>query len=110
MHDRFYSKPYIGPYQTSMMEILAKIGKCTLSTFIGSHTAQEMKVSIKDFFSKCDQIRSFLRIVSHLLKKSLKMKDFNFCAVPNTPLKSALKVLLNCFSKSLLKTYFDRRK
>ena len=28
-----------------------------------------MKFSIKDFFSKCDQIRSFLRIGSDLLKK-----------------------------------------
>ena len=25
-------------------------------------TAQKMKFSIKDFFNKCDQIRSFLRI------------------------------------------------
>ena len=33
-------------------------------------TAQKMKFSIKDFFSKCNQIRSFLRIWSHLLKKS----------------------------------------
>ena len=32
---------------------------------------KKMKFSIKDFFSKCDQIRSFLRIWSHLLKKSL---------------------------------------
>ena len=30
-----------------------------------------MKFSIKGFFSKCDQIRSFLRIWSHLQKKSL---------------------------------------
>ena len=29
---------------------------------ICSNTAQKMKFSIKDFFSKCDQIRSFLRI------------------------------------------------
>ena len=43
-------------------------------------TAQKMKFSIKDFFSKCDQIRSFLRIWSHLLKKSL-MEYFIFCAV-----------------------------
>ena len=28
-----------------------------------------MKFSIEDFFSQCDQIRSFLRIWSHLLKK-----------------------------------------
>ena len=39
-----------------------------------------MKFSIKDFFSKCDQIRSFLRIWPHLLKKSL-MENFIFCAV-----------------------------
>ena len=41
-----------------------------------------MKFFFKDFFSKCDQIRSFLRVWSHLLKKSL-MKNI-FCAV-NTP-------------------------
>ena len=35
------------------------------------NTAQKMQFSIKDFFSKCDQIRNFLRIWSHLLKKSL---------------------------------------
>ena len=39
-----------------------------------------MKFSIKDFFSKCDQIRSKMRIWSHLLKKSL-MENFIFCAV-----------------------------
>ena len=39
-----------------------------------------MKFIIKDFFSKCDEIRSFLRIWSHLLKKSL-MQNFVFCAV-----------------------------
>ena len=44
------------------------------------YTAQKMNLSIKDFFSKCDQIRSFLRIWSHLLKKSL-MEKFIFCAV-----------------------------
>ena len=43
-------------------------------------TAQKMKFSINDFFSKCDQIRSFLRIWSHLLKKYL-MENFIFCAV-----------------------------
>ena len=39
-----------------------------------------MKFFIKSFFSKCDRIRSFLRIWSHLLKKSL-MKNFIFCVV-----------------------------
>ena len=45
-----------------------------------SGTAQKVIFSIEDFFSKCDQIRSFLRIWSHLLKKSLR-KSFIFCAV-----------------------------
>ena len=35
------------------------------------NTAQKMKFSTMDFFSKCDQIRSFLWIWSYLLKKSL---------------------------------------
>ena len=34
-------------------------------------TAQKIKFSIKYFFTKCDQIRSFLWIYSHQLKKSL---------------------------------------
>ena len=38
-----------------------------------------MKFLIKDFFCKYDQIRSFLRIRSHLPKKSL-MENFSFCA------------------------------
>ena len=39
------------------------------------------EVSIKDFFSKCDQICSFLWIWSHILKKSL-MENFIFlCSV-----------------------------
>ena len=33
---------------------------------------QKMKFSVKDFFGKCDQIRSFIRNWWHLLKKSLK--------------------------------------
>ena len=40
-------------------------------------TAQKVKFSIKDFFSKCDQICRKLRIWSHLLKKSL-MGNFLF--------------------------------
>ena len=34
------------------------------------HTGQKMKFSIKDFSSKCNQIRRELRIWWHLLKKS----------------------------------------
>ena len=39
--------------------------------------AQKMKFSIKDFFSKCDQIH---RKLNGYLMKSL-MEDFFFCAV-----------------------------
>ena len=45
-----------------------------------SYTAQKMKFSIMEFFSKCDQIRRKLQIWSHLLKRSL-MENFVFCAV-----------------------------
>ena len=48
-----------------------------------SHTAQKIKFTIKDFFSKCDQICSFLRIWSHFQKKPL-MKNLIFCAVLNS--------------------------
>ena len=42
-------------------------------------TAKKMKFSIvEDFFSKCGQICSFLRIWSHLLKKS-SVENFIFC-------------------------------
>ena len=47
------------------------------SLFTIKFTAQKMKFSIKDFFSKCDQIGRKLRIWSHLLKKYL-MENFVF--------------------------------
>ena len=43
-------------------------------------TAQKMKFSIKNFISKCDQIRRKIWISSHPLNKSL-MENFIFCAV-----------------------------
>ena len=52
----------------------------TGSIFLIRIIAQKMKFSIKDFFSKCDQIRRKLQIWSHLLKKSL-MENFIFRAV-----------------------------
>ena len=51
-------------------------------------TAQKTKFFIKDFFSKCDQCRRKLRILSHLLKKSL-MENFIFVQCFNVmPLKN----------------------
>ena len=51
-----------------------------IGVFCGETRTAQMKFSIKDFFSKCDQIRRKLRIWSHLLKKSL-MENLIFCAV-----------------------------
>ena len=53
---------------------------CFNGHFFHHITAQKMKFSIKDFFSKCDQISSFLRILLHLQKKSLII-NFIFCVV-----------------------------
>ena len=44
------------------------------------NTAQNIKFSIKDFVSNCDQIRGFMWNWSHLLKRSF-MENFIFCAV-----------------------------
>ena len=57
----------------SLDDILVKNRLCLFTT-------HKMKFSLKDFFSKCDQVRSFLRIWSHLLKKFL-MENLIFCAV-----------------------------
>ena len=54
---------------------VSAVSRCDLND-----TAPKMKFSIKDFFSKCDQLRSFLEIWSHLLKKPL-MENFIFCVV-----------------------------
>ena len=44
------------------------------------YTAKKMKFPIENFFSKCDQIRTFLQIWSHLLKNFL-MENYILCAV-----------------------------
>ena len=62
----------IGNVILSLNHIAAK--KYYLDTF----TAQKIKFSVKDFFSKYDHIRRKLRIWSHLLKKTL-MENFIFC-------------------------------
>ena len=49
----------------------------TTSSHLGNNTAQGVKIPIEYFFNKCDQIHSFLRIWSHLLKKTL-MENFFF--------------------------------
>ena len=55
------------------------------------------EVTINDFFSQCDQIRSFMRIRSHLLKKSL-MENFIFYIVKNLRNYQIYKTIRSTFS------------
>ena len=72
-------------------------------------TTQKMKFSIKDFFSKCDQIRSFLWIWSHLLKTSY-IENFISCTVsiatnrqpPLPATQSKLECIMNVFYTNIL--------
>ena len=86
----------------------------TKKSNFGNCTAQKIRFSIKDFFSKCDQIRSFLGIIwSHLLKKSV-MESFTFCAVSkvltvsylvhyDTLLQNAADIIAKCDSYFITK-------
>ena len=63
------------------------------------NTAQKMNFSIKDFFSKCDQIRSFLRICwEFVLKKSLtKIYNLFVQSICDVTLFIGKENLLLCF-------------
>ena len=81
----FWNEPWVEGAKTSMKKrtgILSLYFNATNSawcwTWLPLH--KKIKLSIKDFFSKCDQIRRKLRIWSHLLKKFL-MENFVFYAV-----------------------------
>ena len=69
-------------YDARYFQLKLRVWETSEHSLLELHTAQKMKFSTKDFFSKCDQIHIFLRIWSHLLKKSLIQKWF-FCAVAN---------------------------
>ena len=71
-------------------------------------TAQKIKSSIKDFFSKWNQIRSFLRIWSHLLKKSL-MKNFIFCAVSYQKFYSVRSLFANSSTKVRYTSFLKKK-
>ena len=53
-------------------------------TIRNDDTGQKMRIFIKDFFNKCDQIRRKLRIWSRLLKKSSMKNFFVQCEVSTT--------------------------
>ena len=73
MFAEFFCEP---PAKFSILNVCGGSGYAPLAV----STAKKMEFSIKDFFSKCDQIHSFLRIWSHLLKETL-MENFMFCTV-----------------------------
>ena len=71
----------------------------TFCEMTGRVTAHITKFSIKDFFSKHDQIRRKLRIWSHLLKKPL-MENFIFCVEWKTSFfVLVVKTLLRLFER-----------
>ena len=63
-----------------------------------------MKFSFKDILSKCDQISSFLRICSYLLKKPL-MENFLLCPV----WIKKLEPFLGHFETSLMELFGENR-
>ena len=68
-------------------------------------TAQKMKFSIKDFFSKCDQIRSFLAM-QHSVKifgENFLEKDYYPWTCPDVYLGPCLTLMMEvfCWGKSL---------
>ena len=67
---------------------------------------KRMKFSIKDLFSKCDQIRRKLRIWSHLLKKSL-VENVIFCAELFEHIYRIICNVFNTVSLALLQREFN---
>ena len=75
--------------------------------YISSHyTAQKMKISIKDVFSKCDQIRRKLRIWLQLLKKS-STENFIFCAVQANGNQRQFISLANVYDRTIFARYLS---
>ena len=80
-----------------------KISK--LSSFLLSNTAQKMKFSIKDFFSKCDQIRSFLE-TAHLViftEEILNEKLHFLCS----EITKKAAVMIYSLIYSIIASYFE---
>ena len=75
-HEQVYGLSISWKLQTISFPVVRFFGALPMAYV----TAKKMKFSINDFFSKCTQIRSFLRVRSHLLEKS-SIQNFNFCEV-----------------------------
>ena len=104
MYVHMHAYTYTIPFSVNQFQLFILILRIlTEKNYRQINTAHKMKFSIQDFFSKCDQIRSFLGIWSHLLKKSL-MESFIFCAVKTPALTKMKKYghLGRCYIKSNL--------
>ena len=80
------------------MEVTCVTFECQIFLVMVTYTVLKINFSIEDFFNKCDQIRSFLRIWSHLLNKSL-IKNFIVCAVESVQIKFSKLQICNCYQK-----------
>ena len=69
-------------------------------------TARKMKFPIKDFFSKCNQIRRKLRIWSNLLKKPLVENFIFLCSVP---LKTLEKQIFSDVVREITSKYWKEK-
>ena len=104
MYTYIYTYIYVYIYIYIYINIYI-MGALSLITSL-SGTAGKVKCSIKNFFSKCDEIRRKLRIWSHLLKKSI-MENFIFCARRITANRSEEICMFVSFAQ--LKELFKRK-
>ena len=94
-----------GSVLKSVTRIMKDGGSIELTRSI---TKQKMKFPIKDFFSKCDQIHSKLRIWSHLLKKSFKGTLMQMWK-SNSNLRLFIKIICQWFCIITPFTFWDIR-
>ena len=78
----------------NLLEVLLTL-HIRVRTFSFVNTSQKMKFSIKDFFSKCDQIQRTLQIWSHSLKEfhflfSVKTKFIRNSKIKSRSLKTVM--------------------
>ena len=73
-------KRFVGPTTLVSIQLLPLLPILVMLANVSNALHCTKSFPLRIFFSKCDQIRSKLRIWSHLLKKSV-MENFIFYAV-----------------------------
>ena len=69
-------------------------------------TVQKIKLFITDLFSKCDRIRSLLRIWSHLVSKSV-MGNFIVCAVYGNQVATVVSFMMLDLLQNIFCSFFS---